>query len=351
MRAIFQIIANTQDISALIQDRLLNLSLTDKAGLDSDQCEIRLDDRDGKLAFPAKGAVLKISLGWQGRGLAFMGAYSVDEIEFEGPPATLIIRGKPAEMAKQAKNPRNHAWENVSLKQIVKDIAARNHWQAVCNMGITVPRADQVGVSDLHFLTKLARQYNATATVKDGKLIVMPRAGGKSATGKTLPSVTLTPNDVASYRFSFPDRSSIGSVKTKAHDAKTGKRIDIEIPNPDAPEGSKSATHTDRHTYPNVAAAKAAAQSRLASLNRGTAGGNLTMQGRSDLAAEKNIQINGFKREVDGIYLVESVTHSYAREGWTTSVEFTAGATGKAKAGHGKKTPRQIKIVIPEMPQ
>ena len=167
MRAIFQIIANAQDITDLLKDRLISLQLTDRAGLQSDECEIRLDDRDDRIAFPRKGALLRISLGWEGQGLSFMGAYTVDEIEFSGPPRTLVIRGKPAEMAGLAKSPRQHAWENVPLSQIIREVAARNRWQAVCSITTTVPRADQVGESDLNFLTRLARQYNATATLKD----------------------------------------------------------------------------------------------------------------------------------------------------------------------------------------
>ena len=294
MRAIFQIIANAQDITDLLKDRLISLQLTDRAGLQSDECEIRLDDRDDRIAFPRKGAQLRISLGWEGRGLSFMGAYTVDEIEFSGPPRTLVIRGKPAEMAGLAKSPRQHAWESVPLSQIIREVAARNHWQAVCSITTTVPRVDQVGESDLNFLTRLARQYNATATLKDRKLVVLPRADGKTASGKSLPVVRLAPNEVTSYRLTFPDRGSVGAVKAQAHDTKTGKKIDIVIPNPDAPAGSSSATHTDRHIYPNASVAKAAAKAKLAGMNRQTASGQLELRGRADLAAEKSVELQGF---------------------------------------------------------
>ncbi len=61
--------------------------------------------------------------------------------------------------------------------------------------------------------------------------------------------VRLAPNEVTSYRLTFPDRGSVGTVKTQAHDTKTGNKVDIVIPNPDALIGSSSATHTDRHIY------------------------------------------------------------------------------------------------------
>lgn len=350
MRAIFQVIANAQDITDLLKDRLISLQLTDRAGLQSDECEIRLDDRDDRIAFPRKGALLRISLGWEGLGLSFMGAYTVDEIEFSGPPRTLVIRGKPADMAGLAKSPRQHAWENVPLSQIIREVAARNRWQAVCSITTTVPRADQVGESDLNFLTRLARQYNATATLKDRKLVVLPRADGKTASGKSLPVVRLAPNEVTSYRLTFPDRGSVGAVKTQAHDAKTGKKVEIVIPNPDAPIGSSSATHTDRHIYPNPSAAKAAARAKLSSMNRQTASGQLELRGRADLAAEKSVELQGFKQEVDGTYLIESVTHQLAGQSWGTSIEISAGKSGKAKAGHNKPPQRKTTVAIPSAP-
>lgn len=200
------------------------------------------------------------------------------------------------------------------------------------------------------FLTRLARQYNATATLKDRKLVVLPRADGKTASGKNLPVVRLSPNEVTSYRLTFPDRGSVGAVKAQAHDTKTGKKIEIVIPNPDAPAGSSSATHTDRHIYPNASAAKAAAKAKLAGMNRQTAGGQLELHGRADLAAEKSVELQGFKQEVDDIYLIETVTHQLAAQSWSTSVEISAGKSGKAKAGHNKPPQRKATVAIPSAP-
>lgn len=141
----------------------------------------------------------------------------------------------------------------------------------------------------MNFLTRLARQYSARVTLKERKLVVLPRADGKTASGKSLPEVLLAPNEVASYRLTFPDRGSVGEVKTQAHDAKTGTKIDIVIPNPDAPAGPSRPMHTDRHIYPNLSAAKAAARAKLAGMNRQTASGQLELRDCADLAAVKRL--------------------------------------------------------------
>jgi phage protein D len=108
MQAIFQIIANGDDITRVIEDRVLCIRTVDKPGLEADECEIELDDRDGRIQFPPKGATLKISLGWSGKGLSFLGEYAVDEIALKGPPASVVIRGKPANMRASAKTHRGH---------------------------------------------------------------------------------------------------------------------------------------------------------------------------------------------------------------------------------------------------
>ncbi|WP_414451519.1 phage late control D family protein [Burkholderia sp. 22PA0099] len=345
MEAIFQIIANGTDVTRIIQDRVLEIRAIDKPGLDADECTITLDDRDGRIEFPPKGATLKVSIGWEGQGLSMLGEYAVDEIGVRGPPASVVIRGKPANMRATSKTQRNGSWSNVKLADIVGDIARRNKWAVACDVDVAVPRIDQFGESDLHFITRIARQYGATATVKAGKLLVLPRGGGKSASGKALPVVTLTPDVLIDYDINFPDRASFAAVRTKVHDRKSGKKIDLVIPNPDVPPGA-SAVHTERHAFPSHAAAKAAATSRLTALNRATSSSRLTMRGRADLSAEKTIALKGFKAGVDGDFLIESVEHTFASRGWLTVLTLNGGNKGKAKVGQGKKG-KKIDLVVP----
>ncbi|EMN1928352.1 late control protein [Burkholderia ambifaria] len=346
MEAVFQVIANGADVTKVIQDRVLEIRAIDKPGLDADECTITLDDRDGRIDFPPKGATLKVSIGWEGQGLSMLGEYAVDEVGVRGPPASVVIRGKPANMRATSKTQRYGSWSNAKLADIVGDVARRNKWSAACDVDVVVPRIDQFGESDLHFITRVARQYGATATVKAGKLIVLPRGGGKSASGKPLPIVTLTPDDLIDYDINFPDRTSFAAVRTKVHDRKTGKKIDLTIPNPDAPPGA-SAVHTERHAFASPEAAKAGATSRLATLNRHTSTSRITMRGRADLSAEKTIALKGFKKGVDGEFLIESVEHAYASRGWNTVVTLNGGNKGKAKVGHGKKKGKKIDLVVP----
>ena len=343
MTPMFRIVADGSDITRMINDRLLLLRTSDKPGMESDEFELRIDDRDGAVTLPARGASIEIFLGYAGSTLSQEGRYVVDDIEVSGPPATLVIRGKASDMRGSGKTTRSGSWEGDSLATIVSTIARRNGWEPSCKVATIVPRADQLGESDFNFVTRLARQHDCTAKVADGKLIVMQRQGGVTASGKTLGVVIITKADVSRYSFQLGDRSNHKTVKTKYQDKATGKLKVISLDNDDSPDGLPP-VHTDRHIHPNKTAAEQAAKARLSAFNRSTASVRLEMPGRSDLFAERMISAQGFKDGLDGEYLVDSREQVFTQSGWSTTIECNGGKKGKAKA-KGKKPEKTLKVV------
>ncbi|WP_017517021.1 phage late control D family protein [Pseudomonas nitroreducens] len=340
MKPEFQIVADGSDITALINDRLLLLRTVDKVGMESDEFELRIDDRDGAVTLPRKGARLEVLLGYQGQALARLGAFTVDTVEFAGPPDAIVIRGRASDMRGTGKAARSGSWEAVSLARIVADVAVRNGWQPECPVTTSVPRADQLKESDFHFITRLARQFDCTAKVADGKLLVLPRQYGQTASGRALGEVALRRADVSRFQFRFDDRSAQKAVRTRYQDKTKGPLQVLEIPNEDAPDGLPP-VHTDRHIHPSKTAAEQAARARLAAFNRSTANVRLEMPGRTDLFAERTISVSGFKAGVDGSYLVDSVEQVFTASGWSTTVECNAGKRGKAKAGTKRATAKK----------
>ena len=343
MTPTFRIVADGADITALLNDRLLLLRTTDKPGMESDDFELRIDDRDSAVSLPSRGASIEIFLGHTDATLSRLGRYTVDEVELSGPPDTLVIRGKASDMRGSGKTTRSGSWENVTLASIVTDVAARNGWQPVCPVGTVVHRADQLSESDFNFITRLAKQYDCTAKVADGKLLVMQRQAGQSASGKALGIINLTRSDVSRWQFRLADRSTHKAVRTQHQDLKTGKLQIITLDNDGVPEGLPP-VHTDRHIYPNKSAAEQAAKARLSAFNRSTAAVRLEMPGRTDLFAERSINAQGFKGGLDGEYLMDSVEQVFTQSGWSTTVECNAGKQGKAKAT-GKKPKGPFKVM------
>lgn len=345
MKPSFRIVADGRDITALINDRLLLLRTLDKPGMDSDEFELRVDDRDQAVTLPKRGASIEAFMGYEGQVLARLGSYRVDQVEVTGPPDTITLRGKASDMRGSGKTTRSGSWENVPLAQIVSDLAARNGWKPGCTVQTKVVRVDQRNESDFNFITRLARQYDCTAKVGDGQLLVMPRQGGSTPGGKVFGAVTIQRSDVNRYSFRLGDRTTQKAVKTQHQDKKTGALKVVELGNDEAPEGLP-AVHTDRHIYPDSGAAEQAAKARLAAFNRSTAGVRLEMLGRTDLFAERSINAQGFKSGLDGEYLVDSVEQVFVPSGWSTTVECNGGKKGKAKAkGKKKKQTKPLRTV------
>ena len=331
MQPVFRIVADGTDITALINDRLLLLRTTDKPGMESDDFELRIDDRDSAVALPSRGAEIEVYLGYVGQTLTRLGRYTVDQIDLTGPPATMEIRGKASDMRGTGKTIRNGSWEWVTVQQIVHDVAVRNGWQPQCPVTTVVVRVDQRNESDMNFITRLAKDFDCTAKIGDGHLLVLPRQGGKTASGQPLDAVGVAPGDVRRWKFHLQDRATHKAVQTLYLNPQTGKQQTATVENSNAPPDLK-AIFVDRHIYPNRTAAEEAAKAKLAAFNRSTATVYLEMAGRTDLFVERMVQIDGFKAGLDGDYLIDNVTQTFTASGWDTTVQCNGGKQGKANA-------------------
>ena len=153
-----------QDVTAAVRERLLGLRVSDEEGYRSDTVEISLDDRGGMVELPRRGAELKVELGYEESGRVSMGRYTVDEVELSGPPATISIRAKAADMRATLKQRKTRSWHQISIGDLVATVAAEHGLEsrtAEDLRGIVLPHVDQTDESDLHLLTRLGEQYDA----------------------------------------------------------------------------------------------------------------------------------------------------------------------------------------------
>lgn len=318
MRPDFRILADSADVTAAIRDRLLELSVTDEAGTTSDTVKIDLDDRDGAVAIPRKGAELEISLGYVESGLAWFGRYVVDEVALESPPARLSVSGKAADMQKSLKAPKTRAWHNVTIGSLVGAIAAEHGYRpAVAGefSGVLLPHLDQTEESDLNLLTRLATERGALTKPAGGFLLFAVPGAGKSLTGKDLPVVDVAGSALSQVRVVLADRGKYPTVVANWYDTAAAAVVPVQA------GGGSGPVYTIRNQYPDAVAARAAAESRLAAFERGKATISATLSGDSRLAAEGRLVIAGVRDGIDGEWLVTRVRHVLSRSGYTTEVE------------------------------
>lgn len=356
----FMLTLNSQDITRNFYDRLISLTMTDNRGFEADQLNIELDDTDGKVELPQRGAVLTLWLGWQGSALLNKGDFTVDEIEHRGAPDTLTLRARSADFRGSLNARREESWHDTTLGDLVSTIAKRNKLTASVADSlkkIPVPHIDQSQESDAVFLTRLANRNGAAVSVKAGKLLFLRAGSATTASGAAIPQMTLTRSDGDRHQFAIADRSAYTGVTAKwlhTEDPKpqkqkvTLKRKPKEgqlraLQHPKAtPDSKETALKKEQEAredeymageadnvlalttvYASKEQAMRAAQAKWDMLQRGAAEFSITLAlGRADLFPETPMRVSGFKRVIDDqLWLISKVTHNLNNNGYTTGLE------------------------------
>lgn len=326
----FSITLDGANLSTKIAPRLISLTVTDCRGDEADQLDLVLDDSDGRLALPKKGAVLAVSMGWAGQALVDKGTFTVDEVEHSGAPDIITVRGRSASMTKNMGERQEKSWHGQSLGAIVRAIADKHKLKPTVGQAlgkIAIPHIDQTHESDMAFLTRLAKRYDAVMTVKEGRLLFLPIGAGVTASGKSLPVITIERSSGDQHRYHVADREQFEGVRAYWHNGAKGKRRTVYV-------GGETARNlkTLPEIYATEGEARAAAKSELQRIERGqaTMGYSLAL-GRPEIRAELTVNVRGFKAEIDGTdWLVARATHTISDGGLQSSLEMERGTTPAA---------------------
>jgi len=317
MTPIFRILADSVDVTAAIARRLMSLSISDAAGVESDTMEIALDDRDGSIELPRTGAELDASIGYKHSGLVAAGVFTVDEIGLSGPPMGMTIRARAADLRQSLKRPRTRPWDNATIGAIVATIAGEHGYSPRCAAGLageTISHIDQADESDLHFLTRLAAARGAVAKPAGKCLVFAPAGEAKSATGKDLPAVILAAGQMSRWDITLAERGKYPAVTARYYDPVAAQEVPIT-------SGSGEPVYTIGRRYPDQAAAATAAKARMEAFSRGTATLRLTCPGDTRLMAEGRLTVSGIRAGVDGAWSITRVVHRIDRGGYVCEVE------------------------------
>ncbi len=238
---------------------------------------------------------------------------------------------------------REKSWHKTTVGEVVKEIAARHKLKMALGKDLSdkpVEHIDQTNESDGSFLMRLARQYGAIASVKNGNLLFIRQGQGKSATGKPLPVITITRKDGDSHRFTLADRGAYTGViaswlhtrepaKKESTTVKRKRRTKKQKKEPEAKQGDYL-VGTDENvlvlnrTYANRSNAERAAKMQWERLQRGVASFSLQLaEGRADLYTEMPVKVSGFKQPIDDAeWTITTLTHTVSPDnGFTTSLE------------------------------
>jgi len=321
MKPIFSIVADDKDITDLLSARLISLNISDETGLVSDKAEILLDNRDNILDIPPRGTTLKIYLGYDKENLSLMGSFIVDNISLSSPPSKLRIIAKASygndkNLSNKIRSPKNRSWHEYSLVGIISKIATEHKFTSLIDEyfeQIYIAHIDQTNESDLSFLTNFARDYDAFIKFVAGKLIFAKKNKGATITGKELPKLELSENQITSWRLNILDRGKFGKVIAKYHDFATAKEKKVTI-------GNDEQDYEMRYTFTDQNRALEAAKAKLAEFERGITKLEISLPGNPILSAQSKIIIPDIKYLKDKEWIIEAITHDINDQGYQSTV-------------------------------
>lgn len=333
----FRILAGGTDITAAIRDRLIEITVTDVAGIESDTLKLKIDDRrlegGGIAALPTIGTRMVVSMGYVETGLMKMGQYLVDEIECFSPPATMIVTAHAAEMSAPIRAPRTRSFDDVTIGSLATLIAAEHGLTSAVSADlaeVALGHIDQTAESDLALLTRIALAHDALFKVAGGKLIFARRGAAISTSGAPMPKVALAVDQIIEWRFRHsarrpggqgkPDHPTDGAspqiasggVKAYYWDFDAGERKEVTVGKPPYSE--------IRHVHVSKEKALAAARSALSTGERGQGELALTIVGDARIVAEAMVEV-ALRPGVPTRWVVQRAEHQIGPQGFITQID------------------------------
>lgn len=323
----YRILADAVDVTDAIRGNLVEIRITDKDGVDADEVELVISDPSGRIAMPKRGVQIRPALGWLGQALVEKGGYSVDEVEHQGPPDQIRVKGRGVAMTSKLTEAREASYHEKTVGEILQTVAARQDLKLACDpqlAGIKIPHLDQTRESDMHFVTRLGLDLDAIATVKDGRLVFVPAGAGTDAAGQKLPAATIVRTAKIQHRLTIKDREA-SATGAKAQYRDLEEAVTKEVDAGSTSDGKPNVTL--KRVYASEEEAKVAAAMALKSAQRKLCEITLDLAvGRPELVAGQPLTLKGWRPEIDGMeWVIEEVVHSLTNQALTTSIKANSG--------------------------
>lgn len=314
------IIIDGKNVTGDVSPYLSRISYTDRLEAESDDISLSFEDTQKlwqQSWYPQQGDSLQAKIGKPGDVLD-CGTFEIDEIEFEGPPDTVTVKGIAAAINKELRTKNSKGFEKQSLRKIAQYFADKHGLQLIGDLSalqkIEIERKTQENQTDLSFLSGLAKEYGFIFSLRGGSLVFMDIETLESQA----PAMIINRSDVA--RWNFRDKTSQvyagASVSTRDMRSNTIKKWDIK---PSATESKKDILIVGGRAE-NESQAQAKAKGALKSKNKEKITGSFSIEGKTSLVAGITVTLADFGN-FSGKWLIETSTHNKDKSGgYTTDV-------------------------------
>ncbi|MDC5016675.1 contractile injection system protein, VgrG/Pvc8 family [Acinetobacter baumannii] len=317
---IYRLEVDGNDISPLVVDRLISLSIKDNRGLVVDSVDIDLDDSDGQLEIPPEGAIIQVWIGWSNTGLVDKGKYKVESVTHRGAPDVLSISAFSNDVSEGLKQKRERSFSNKTIQVIFETVGTEYALKTIVHDTLANRVISYIAQneSDANLITRIADEHDAIATVKNGHLILLPRGASQTVSGLPLPTAQIFRSDGDGHNYTTGTGTDrITGVKAFYYDAGKSKKLYVVIGDNEENLKEIRYVHRDKKT------AELACQAEFNRCKRSSQKLSYTFAfGQPNLIPEQEFVFTGLKPQIDDIvWLGTNVTHNLTDNGFTTSVE------------------------------
>ncbi|NQY22846.1 MAG: hypothetical protein HRT41_02350 [Campylobacteraceae bacterium] len=303
---------NGIDKSENIMKHLDSLSIVDNANNESDSLTIVIN---GRFSRPNKKDQIKVYIGFDD-DLHYFGLYRVETTSKSFKSLTINATG--VNFSASFKVKRNITYEKVSVRDIVNQISKRHLLKVKCDFtDIFISSLAQTNESDMHFLNRIAKEYNALFNVKNDTLYFVKKIK-KNRKNDELPSYRIDLNMCGNTPvIEYSEKTFYNSCEVSWHDTKENKTFVKKVPLNGGDPILKF-----KGSFKNEAEAIEKAKAKLQRANHGIVKGSLETEGMKIYAGGRLSLDNNFDDDIDE-YQISRVNQDIANGGgWTTGVEF-----------------------------
>lgn len=314
---------NGTAVTTKMDGYLKDVTYTDPASGEADSLDITIHDRAGKWLgawFPETGDTLSAAIrltDWEGEGdtrTLTCGEFVLDGFSFSGwsVGGTISAVSVPAESAFR-ETTRTKNWENVTVEEIGKEIAARAGVALSWNVDgspIQIKSIEQSEQTDCDFYMELCDTYALAMKVYAKKIVVFDREAYK-AKGAV---ATVTKDMIKAWSW---ERNMTGTYTGGEYtytDPNTEAEIEVNVG--EGPRILKVSGKAD-----DRGDAERKLKAALANANHGASKLNMTIVGNAAWVASQCITVDGLGK-LSGKYYIDKITHSLAG-GYTMSLELS----------------------------
>jgi len=248
------------------------------------------------------------------------GLFELDNIDLSGPPSLLTLKATSLSYSSTMRQTiKSKSWENVTLKQIARQIAEAN------GMGVMYEAADnpkysrveQYRASDISFLQKLCHDAGCSLKAANNIIIIFDQAEYEAK--NAVKTIVFGKSGYIKYKLSTGENDIYTSCRVYYTDS-GGVTISATEYAENYREGEDNGQCLEvRQKVSSVAEAQTLAHKLLRLHNKLETTAVFTFPGDTSLVAGCAVQLSGFGFW-DGKYIIKQARHSVSKSGYTTDI-------------------------------